>query len=174
LINHEDTEAVAFVVVAAAMVTGRYRVKGTRRRACRPRGLSDLRRHNPCWITAVGVGRPVSRSGQPRRVAGILGNALAMKAYREGILPSPDGTTLAKVAWKHVALTGVDGAFVPARATAVQIMVTDSKKYAATSGWGGRAIRWGKPVDEARLKACFSCHAAKVKGHDLVFARYAP
>jgi len=60
-----------------------------------------------------------------------------MKAYREGILPSPDGTTLAKVAWKHVALTGVDGAFVPARATAVQIMVTDSKKYAATSGWGG-------------------------------------
>jgi len=34
---------------------------------------------------------------------------------------------------------------------------------------GFRAIRWGKPVDEARLKACFSCHAAKVKGHDLVF-----
>jgi hypothetical protein len=86
----------------------------------------------------VGVGRPVSRSGQPRRVAGILGNALAMKAYRERILPSPDGTILAKVAWKHVALTGVDGAFVPARATAVQIMVTDSKKYAATSGWGSR------------------------------------
>lgn len=61
-----------------------------------------------------------------------------MKAYRERILPSPDGTILAKVAWKHVALTGVDGAFVPARATAVQIMVTDSKKYAATSGWGSR------------------------------------
>ncbi|SRR6266436_4350391 len=55
------------------------------------------------------------------------------------------------------------------RATVVQIMVTDSKKYAATGGCGVRAIRWGKPVDQARLKACFSCHAAKVKGHDLVF-----
>jgi len=31
---------------------------------------------------------------------GILGNPVAMKAYRKGTLPFPDGTILAKVAWK--------------------------------------------------------------------------
>jgi Cytochrome P460 len=33
---------------------------------------------------------------------GILGNALSMKAYREGPLPFPDGAMLAKLAWKRV------------------------------------------------------------------------
>ena len=37
-------------------------------------------------------------------------------------------------------------------------MAKDSKKYAATGGWGfGRFIN-GKPVDEAVHNICFSCH----------------
>src|SRR4051794_36642562 len=43
----------------------------------------------------------------------ILGNPLAMAAYREGTLPFPDGATLAKLAWKHVPSPEFDGAFVP-------------------------------------------------------------
>ncbi|HEV2675397.1 MAG TPA: cytochrome P460 family protein [Aliidongia sp.] len=104
---------------------------------------------------------------------GVLGNAAAMTAYRAGTLPFPDGTILAKLAWKHVPSSEIDGAFVPGAATTVQIMVKDSKKYPATGGWGfGRFID-GKPVDEAQHQTCFACHQANVKGHDFVFTRYA-
>jgi hypothetical protein len=104
---------------------------------------------------------------------GILGNALALQAYRDGTLPFPDGAILAKLAWKHVPSSEFNGAFVPGAATTVQIMVKDSKKYASTGGWGfGRFID-GKPVDEAQHKTCIPCHQANVKGHDLVFTRFA-
>jgi hypothetical protein len=105
---------------------------------------------------------------------GILGNEISMKAYRDGTLPFPDGAILAKLAWKHVPSPEFDGAFVPGAATTVQIMVKDSKRYAATGRWGfGRFID-GKPVDEAQHKTCIPCHEANVKGHDLVFTRLAP
>jgi hypothetical protein len=117
----------------------------------------------------VGVDRSVSRS-HPRRVAGILGNPVAMKTYREGTLPFPDGTILAKVAWKYVPSVQDNGApgkfqaFVPGHATTVQIMVKDSQRYASTGGWGfGRFIN-GKPVDEAQHKTCFTCHSAFREG----------
>jgi len=111
---------------------------------------------------------------------GILGNPAAMKAYGKGMLPFPDGTILAKVAWKHVPSAEDNGAlgqfqaFVPGRPTTVQFMVKDSKKYATTGGWGfGRFID-GKPVDEAQHKTCSVCHEAHAKEHDYVFTRYAP
>jgi hypothetical protein len=122
---------------------------------------------------------PSHEAGSLNELRGILGNSTAMNAYREGKLPFPDGTVLAKLAWKHVpspednGALGQTQAFVPGRATTVQIMVKDSKKYATTGGWGfGRFIA-GKPVDEAQHKTCFPCHEAYAKGHDFVFTRYA-
>ncbi len=105
---------------------------------------------------------------------GILGNAIAMKAYREGTLPFPDGAMLAKLAWKYAPSAEFAGAFVPGSVTTVQIMVKDAKKYAATGGWGFGKFVDGKPTDEAEHKACFPCHQANVKGHDWVFTRFAP
>jgi hypothetical protein len=105
---------------------------------------------------------------------GILGNDTAMSAYREGKLPFPDGAILAKLAWKHVPSTEFAPAFVPGATTTVQIMVKDSKKYAATGGWGFGRFVDGKPVDEAQHETCVPCHQANVKGHDLVFTRFAP
>lgn len=117
---------------------------------------------------------PSQETGRLDELRGILGNAVALKAYREGMLPFPDGAMLAKLAWKHVPSPEFDGAFVPGAATTVQIMVKDAKKYAATGGWGfGRFID-GKPVDEAQHRTCFPCHQANVKGHDFVFTRLAP
>ena len=43
----------------------------------------------------------------------------------------------------------------------VQFMVKDSKKYASTGGWGFAQFNDGKPADEAVLKTCFPCHAAR-------------
>jgi hypothetical protein len=117
---------------------------------------------------------PSHETGDFNELRGILGNAIAMKAYRESALPFPDGAMLAKLAWKRVPSGEFDGAFVPGRATTVQIMVKDSKKYASTGGWGfGRFID-GKAVDRAQHETCFGCHQANVKNHDFVFTRLAP
>ena len=104
-----------------------------------------------------------------------VGNRSALRAYRTGkTRPFPDGTVLVKLAWKHTASPDFGPASVPGQATTVQVMVKDSKRYAATGGWGfGRFID-GKPVDHAQHETCFSCHAALVKDRDYVFTRYAP
>jgi hypothetical protein len=116
-----------------------------------------------------------SNEAEPfNEVRAILGNALSMKAYRQGALPFPDGAILIKLAWKRVPSTEFQGASVDGAATTVQIMVKDSKRYTATGGWGfGRFIN-GQPVDEAQHNTCFGCHLANVKQHDLVFTRFAP
>lgn len=104
----------------------------------------------------------------------VLGNPVAVQAYRDGTLPFPDGAVLAKLAWKHVPSPEFEPASIPGAATTVQFMVKDSRKYAATGGWGfGRFIN-GKPADEAQHRTCFACHQARVKDHDRVFTRLAP
>jgi hypothetical protein len=106
----------------------------------------------------------------------ILGNPAALKAYRDGKLPFPDGAMLVKLSWKREPLAGFDGDFVPGAPTMVQIMVKDAKKYATTSGWGFGRFYDGKPASEAEHQSCFACHSknAKVKDHDFVFTHLAP
>jgi hypothetical protein len=117
---------------------------------------------------------PAQEAEPLNELRAVLGNPTAINAYREATLPFPDGTILAKLAWKHVQSPKFAPASVPGAATTVQIMVKDSKKYAATGGWGfGRFIN-GKPADEAQHQTCFACHQANVKGHDFVFTRWAP
>jgi Cytochrome P460 len=109
----------------------------------------------------------------------ILGNDVAIKAYREGKLPFPDGTIIARLAWNYVPseennkVFGGPQSFIAGSPTNVQFMVKDSKKYAATGGWGFAQFKDGKPDDKADLKTCFPCHEP-VKARDLVFTRYAP
>jgi len=112
----------------------------------------------------------------------ILGNDIAIEAYREGKLPFPDGTIIARIAWSYVPseennkVFGRAQSFVPGAPPDwyLQFMVKDSKKYAATGGWGfAQFNKDGKPADEAMLKTCFPCHEP-VKARDFVFTRYAP
>jgi cytochrome P460 len=109
----------------------------------------------------------------------LLGNDVAIKAYREGTLPFPDGTIIARLAWSYVPseennkVFGRAQSFVPGAATNVQFMVKDSKKYATTGGWGFAQFKDGKPADAALLKTCFPCHEP-VKARDFVFTHYAP
>lgn len=116
---------------------------------------------------------PSHETGSFNELRGILGNPIAMKAYREGTLPFPDGAILVKLAWKREPSTEFLGAFVPGHATTVQIMVKDSGEYESTGGWGfGRFID-GKTVDRAQHETCFACHQANVKNHDYVYTRFA-
>ena len=115
-----------------------------------------------------------SLEGEPlNELRAILGNDVAMTAYRTGTLPFPDGTILAKLAWKRVQSDEFDAASVPGAATTVQFMVKDSKKYADTGGWGFGRFVGGEPADAAQHATCFGCHEANVKDHDLVFTRLA-
>jgi hypothetical protein len=109
----------------------------------------------------------------------VLGNDVAIAAYREGKLPFPDGTIIARLAWSYVPseennkVFGRSQSFVAGSATNVQFMVKDSKKYATTGGWGFAQFKDGKPDATAALKTCFPCHEP-VKARDFVFTRYAP
>ena len=120
--------------------------------------------------------------GSLNDIRAILGNDIAIKAYREGKLPFPDGTVIARIAWKDVPseennrVFGRAQSFVagPAPEWYLQFMVKDSKKFAATAGWGfAQFDRDGKPADEAKLKTCFPCHQP-FQARDFVFTRYAP
>ena len=118
--------------------------------------------------------------GDLHSFAAVLGNDIAIKAYREGTLPFPDGTIIAALHYRHVPseennkVFGRDQSFVPGNPTNIQFEVKDSKKYAATGGWGFGHFQDGKPsTDRAFMDTCFACHQ-QVKARDLVFTLYAP
>jgi hypothetical protein len=109
----------------------------------------------------------------------ILGNETAIKACREGTLPFPDGTIIARLAWiyepseENNKVFGRQQSFVAgAPKNGVQFMVKDSIKYASTGGWGFAQFNNGKPANETAHKTCFACHEP-ARARDFVFTRYA-
>jgi hypothetical protein len=112
-------------------------------------------------------------------IRAILGNDIAVKAYREGTLPFPEGAIITRIAWSYDASEENNKTFGKAQSfvagapkNGVQFMVKDSKKYATTGGWGYAHFNDGKPADEAFMQNCFPCHHA-IKSRDDVFTRYA-
>src|ERR1043166_9735722 len=83
-------------------------------------------------------------AGDLNDIRAILGNDLAIKAYRENKLPFPEGAIVGRIAWSYVPSEennksfGRDQSFVAGSPTPfyLQFMEKDSKKYAATGGWG--------------------------------------
>ena len=119
--------------------------------------------------------------GNLNDIRAILGNDAAIKAYRDG-KPFPEGAIIGRIAWRHVPspennkVFGREQSFVPGDAPPwyLQFMVKDSKKYAATGGWGyAQFDKEGKPGPESDMKKCFPCHQA-IKDRDFVFTRYTP
>jgi hypothetical protein len=118
--------------------------------------------------------------GKLNDLRAVLGNDIAVNAYRKGTRPFPDGTIIARLAWSYDPseennkVFGRPQSFVAGLPkNGVQFMVKDSKKYASTAGWGFAQFNDGKPADEAVHNTCFSCHEP-VKARDFVFTRYAP
>jgi hypothetical protein len=118
-------------------------------------------------------------AGNNNDLRAVLGNDIAIKAYREGKLPFPDGTIIARLAWRYVPsaennkVFGRAQSFVSGSPINIQFDVKDSRKYASTGGWGFAQFKDGKPAGEAVLRTCFPCHAL-VKANDFVFTHYAP
>jgi hypothetical protein len=119
-------------------------------------------------------------AGSLNDLRAVLGNDVAIKAYREGKLPFPDGAIIARLAWSYVPSEENDKVFGQPQSfvagppkEGVQFMVKDSTKYASTNGWGFAQFTDGKPADEAALKGCSPCHEP-AKSSDFVYTRYAP
>jgi Cytochrome P460 len=122
--------------------------------------------------------------GNLKQMRAQLGNDIAIKAFREGKVPFPDGTIIAALHWTEassdennkVLAIGFPGAGLQSSVAEspvnVQFMVKDSRKYAATGGWGFADFKDGKPGNEALHKTCFPCHEP-AKDRDYVFTRYA-
>ena len=133
----------------------------------------------------ISVNHLVGAGGNLKQVRAQLGNDIAIKAFREGKLPFPDGTIIAALHWNEVSsdennkvlATGFPGvglqSSIAGSAENVQFMVKDSKKYAATGGWGYGDFTNGKPGDEALHTTCYACHLP-AKDRDYVFTHYAP
>src|SRR5262245_11240030 len=100
----------------------------------------------------------VARVGTPLNDMRVkLGNDLAIRAFRSGKTQFPDGTIIARLAYKqtmsdedNLAIRAVleqvfgpeptqkilSESFVAGDPTNVQFMIKDSRKYASTGGWG--------------------------------------
>src|ERR1051325_1622611 len=122
----------------------------------------------PVFVTRIPPGyrdwRVVSvahEAGELNDIRAVLGNDIAIKAYREGKLPFPEGAIVGRIAWGYIASEennksfGREQSFVagPPTDAYLQFMVKDSKKYAATGGWGTSPFdKDVKPTDEAAMK----------------------
>ena len=118
--------------------------------------------------------------GELQDVRAILGNDIALKAYRDGTLPFPDGAIIVRLAWsldsseENNKAFGREQSFVAgAPKNGVQFMVKDSAKFAATGGWGFAQFDNRKPASEAVHSKCFACHTP-AQARDFVFTRYSP
>jgi hypothetical protein len=121
-------------------------------------------------------------AGSLNDIRAILGNDLAIKAYRESKRPFPDGTIIARISWNYVSspendkVFGHSQSFVAGSAPEwyLQFMVKDSKKYATTRGWGyAQFDKDGNPAAAPKLETCAPCHEP-AQANDYVFTHYAP
>jgi len=114
--------------------------------------------------------------GELDDIRAILGNDRAIKAYRSGTRPFPDGTIIVRIAWSYDSSEdnnktfGRQQSFIAGHPkNGVQFMVKDSTKYTSTGGWNYSQFDDGEPLtDAAKLQSCFECHTA-FKDRDFVF-----
>jgi len=133
----------------------------------------------------ISVKQLTGAGGKLKQLRAQLGNDIAIETFRVGKLPFPDGAIIAALHWNEASSdadnkvladgfpgAGLESSFAGA-AVNVQFMVKDSKKYAATGGWGFADFTNGKPGNEALHQQCFACHEP-AKDRDFVFTHYAP
>jgi len=120
-------------------------------------------------------------AGKNNDIRAILGNDVAVKAFREGTRPFPDGAVIARLAYVYKSSPENDAvfpapqSFVAGDPTNVQISVKDSKKFADSGGWRyGQFENGVANQSEPLLKSCFACHTKLDRSKDFVFSHYSP
>ena len=113
-------------------------------------------------------------------LAVILGNPTMIAAYQSG-LPAegkkiPDGARMVKVHWNSRKQPDLGSGLVPDTLHDIDTMVKDSKRFAATGGWGYAQFDYDAASDTLKPlgtgPGCgFACHT-KVAGKDYVFTQF--
>jgi hypothetical protein len=120
-------------------------------------------------------------AGKNNDIRAVVGNDIAVKAFREGTRPFPDGTVIARLAWQYESSPRNDAvfpapqSFVTGSPTNVQVSVKDAKRYAASGGWGYGQFENGRVNKNSTLvQSCFACHSKLDGKDDFVFSHYSP
>jgi len=99
-------------------------------------------------------------------------NAKGLAALKSGAT-YPDGTLFLDDIHEVV---DADGVSSEGPRKAIAVMLRNSKKYAATGGWGFQVWAGGdpkKPIVTDAATQCFGCHTSR-KDHQYVFSTYIP
>ena len=129
----------------------------------------------------------VHQTDDPALLKVIVGNPVAMEAYRSGVpgngKPFPNGSKLAKVEWHPK--KGELGTNVPDTIYDLDFMVKDGKRFADSGGWGYAVFKYDgasgayapatlthKPPQGNDAKCGAACHTI-AKGKDHVFTELA-
>ncbi len=101
----------------------------------------------------------------------IYANPAAVEGYRTG--KWPDGATIVFDQW--TAAKAGPHAEGPGERKFIDVMVRDSRRYAATGGWGYTEFVWPNrdravEIERDMAKACGACHAKSAPGGDHVFS----
>ena len=176
-------EQIASIVIVSASIVGGIALAAQDRYTVKvPGGLafSEFRGYET-W-------QAISVSLNDKAVAVILGNPAMIAAYQAGIpgngQPVPDGARMAKIHWTPKPNPLFPEATGPDALVNVDFMVKDSKRFAASGGWGyavfnyDAATKTFKPGTTADTppqgndaKCGFACHTI-VKARDYVFTDY--
>jgi|SoiMethySBSTD1v2_1073268.scaffolds.fasta_scaffold441091_2 cytochrome P460 len=98
----------------------------------------------------------------------VYANKEAMAGYRTRQFPEQSVIVFEWLEWAEK-----DGAFLEGPRRQVDVMVKDSKRYAATGGWGfQRFVKdTQEPASAPTPQACFACHN-QLKEDGLVLSKY--
>jgi hypothetical protein len=135
--------------------------------------LSDFKGYES-WQT-------IAPSETPEGIKAILGNSVMIAAYNAGIPANgkavPDGAMMVKIEWsKHPNDASPYAVSVPDVLKSLAFMVKDSKRFAASGGWGYAKFEYAAASDRFQPSgtgsACgYTCHT-RVKARDFVFTNY--
>ena len=182
-LNSKNIPAIAIILVLVAVLGGRAISAQDKYTVQVPNGLafSEFRGYESWPVIAI--------SENSGKIAVILGNSVAIDAYKAGVpdngQPFPDGAKMAKIHWipkKQETYPGQPT--VPGTQHDADFMVKDSKRFADSGGWGWGAFEYDaasdtfSPATEANsppqgndAKCGFACHTL-VKKRDYVFTDY--
>ncbi len=100
----------------------------------------------------------------------LYANDKAMRGYASGKFP--DGSV---IVFDLLEAAAADHAVTGGQRKVVGVMLKDSRKYAATGGWGFEGFagnsKTERVVGAKAAEACFGCHTAQ-QASDYVFSRY--
>jgi hypothetical protein len=143
---------IAFLLVAVAMVAGIVAYMP-------PASGQTHGEPAPIFVTKIPPGyrdfRLISvahEEGNLNSLGAVLGNDMAIKAYREGTLPYPNGTIIVALHYRHAPseendrIFGRAQSFVPGPPTNIQFMVKDSQKLRRVAGGSVTSARTANRV----------------------------